>query len=78
MLVDLGATENFMNLKYTKYLKLSIKQLPEPWKLFNVDSMTNWDGELQFFTDLQVQTRTQQTNPQFFLSNLGENKAILE
>ena len=39
--------------------------------------MTNQDGELQFFTDLQVQTRTQHTNLCLFLSNLGENKAIL-
>ena len=30
MLVDLGATENFMNLEYAKYLKLLIKRLPEP------------------------------------------------
>ena len=56
-LVDLGATENFMNLEYAKYLKLSIKWLPEPWKLFNVNGTTNRDEELQFFMDLQVQTR---------------------
>ena len=30
VLVDLGATENFMNLKYAKYLKLPIKRLPKP------------------------------------------------
>ena len=76
-LVDSGATENFMNLEYTKYLKLPIKKLPEPQKLFNVNGTTNRDGELQFFTDLQVQMGTQCTNLRFFLSNLGENKAIL-
>ena len=76
-LVDSGATENFMNLKYVKYLKLPIKRLPEPWKLFNIDGTTNWDRELQFFTDLQAQTGTQHTNLCFFFSNLGENKAIL-
>ena len=76
-LVDLGATENFMNLEYMKYLKLPIKKLSEPRKLFNVNGTTNRDGELQFFTDLQVQTGTQCMNLHFFLSNLGENKAIL-
>ena len=30
VLVDSGATENFMNLEYAKYLKLPIKRLPEP------------------------------------------------
>ena len=77
MLVDSGATENFMNLEYVKYLKLPIKRLPELQKLFNINGTTNQNRELQFFTDLQVQTRTQCTNLHFFLSNLGENKAIL-
>ena len=76
-LVDLGATENFINLKYMKYLKLPIKWLLEPWKLFNVNGITNQDGELQFFTNLQVQMGIQWTNLRFFLLNLGENKAIL-
>jgi len=29
-LIDSGATENFMNLKYAKYLQLPIKRLEEP------------------------------------------------
>ena len=29
-LVDSGATENFINLEYMKYLKLPIKRLLEP------------------------------------------------
>ena len=76
-LVDSGATENFINLEYAKYLRLPIKQLAEPRKLFNVDGTTNKDGELRFYTDLQVQMGTQRSNLRFFLSNLGENKAIL-
>jgi hypothetical protein len=76
-LLDSGATENFMNLEYAKYLQLPIQCPKEPRKLYNVDSTPNQSGELQYFTDLQVQTGTQQSTLQFFLSNLGENKAIL-
>jgi hypothetical protein len=76
-LVDLGATENFMNLQYTKHSQLPIKQLEEPWKLFNVDRTQNRSGDLQFYTDIQVQTRSQHVNLRFFLTNLGENRAIL-
>ncbi len=36
-LLDSGATENFMNLEYAKYLQLPIKMLTEPRRLFNVD-----------------------------------------
>jgi len=53
-LIDSGATENFMNLTYAKWLQLPIKQLAEPWKLFNIDGTENKSGELQFYIDLQV------------------------
>jgi hypothetical protein len=46
-------------------------------KLYNVDGSPNRSGELQYFTNLQVQMGTQHSTLCFFLSNLGENKAIL-
>ena len=75
--MDSGATENFMNLKYAKYLHLPIKKLKQPRKLFNVDRTQNKSRDLQYFTDLNIQTRSQRVKLQFFLTNLGENKAIL-
>jgi hypothetical protein len=60
-LVDLGATENFMNLQYVEYLQLPIKRLPEPQRLLNVDGTLNKGGTLQFYMDLNVQTGTQHT-----------------
>jgi len=76
-LLDSGATENFINLAYAKWLKLPIKQLPTPRALLNVDGMENKSGKLQFYTDLDVQTGTTKTTLRFFLSDLGEHKAIL-
>ncbi len=76
-LVDSGATENFMNLTYAKWLQLPIKQMDEPRKLLNVDGMENKSGELRYYTDLQVQTGTNYTNLRFYLMELGEQKAIL-
>jgi RNase H-like domain found in reverse transcriptase/Reverse transcriptase (RNA-dependent DNA polymerase) len=76
-LIDLGATENFMNLQYAKYLQLPIQWLKEPRRLYNVDGTANKSGELQYFMDLQVQTGSQRTTLRFFLSDLGDNKAIL-
>jgi len=40
-LLDLGATENFMNLDYAKWLNLPIKRLNAPHPLFNVNGTTN-------------------------------------
>jgi len=76
-LVDSGATENFMNLQYAKWLKLPIKQLDNPCKLYNVDGTENKSGELRYYMDLEVQTGSNQTPIRFFLSDLGEHKAIL-
>lgn len=76
-LLDSGATENFMNLEYAKWLKLPIKKLPQPRPLLNMDGTENKSGKLQYYTDLNVQTGTTTTTLRFFLSNLGENKIIL-
>jgi hypothetical protein len=58
-LVDSGATKNFMNLDYAKWLRLPIKQLPVTRPIFNVDGTENRGGTLQFYTDLAVQMGTQ-------------------
>ena len=76
-LVDSGATENFMNLTYTRWLKLPIHPLEKPRKIFNVDGTENKSGELRYYTDLKVQTGTTRSLLRFFLTDLGENKAIL-
>ncbi len=76
-LVDSGATENFMNLTYAKWLRLPIKQLVQPRRLYNVDGTENKAGELRFYTDLQVQTGKAITPLRFFLTDLGKHKAIL-
>jgi len=66
-----------MNLTYAKWLKLPIKNLEKPRKLFNIDGLLNKSGDLKYYTDLEVQTGTGRTNLRFFLSDLGEHKAIL-
>jgi len=76
-LLDSGATENFMNLTYARWLKLPIKQLKQSRKLFNVDRTENASGELKFYTDLQTRTGGSTTIHRFFLSDLGEHKMIL-
>ena len=76
-LLDSGASENFMNLAYAKWLWLPIKQLPEPRPVLNVDGTKNKSGKLKYYTDLNVWTGQNTTTLWFFLSNLGEHKVIL-
>jgi len=58
-LLNLGATENFMSLDYTKHLHLPIKTLKEPRRLFNVDGTPNRAADLKYYTDLATRTGTQ-------------------
>ncbi len=76
-LLDLGATENFLNLEYAKWLHLPIKKMTQPRKLFNVDGTKNKAGQLQYYTNLATRTGSTTTNMRFFLTELGEHKAIL-
>ncbi len=76
-LLDSGATKNFLNLNYAKWLRLPIKRLPFLRKLFNVDGMENKAGQLQFYMDLAIRTGATTTNMRFFLTQLREHKAIL-
>jgi hypothetical protein len=76
-LIDSGATENFLNLSYTKWLRLPIKMLKTLRKLYNVDGTENKARELQYYADLETRTGTTTTKLRFFLSDLGEHKAIL-
>jgi hypothetical protein len=76
-LVDSGATENFMNLGYAKWLRLPIKKLAFKRNLYNVGGMENKSGKLKYYTDLKVQIGTKCVKMRFFLTDLGEHKAIL-
>jgi hypothetical protein len=61
-LVDSGATENFMNLDYARYLCLPIQQLALPQKLYNIDGTSNQSGDLLYYTDLSVQIGDKRVN----------------
>ena len=61
-LLDSGATENFLNLGYTKWLHLPITKMLHPRKLFNVDRTENKAGQLQYYTDLAICTGPTTTN----------------
>ena len=76
-LVDSGATETFMNLKYAQYLGLPIQEMKEPQMVFNVDGTPNKSGEIKYYTDLKVQTGPNHTMFRFFLTNTGQSKVIL-
>jgi hypothetical protein len=76
-LLDSGATENFINEGYARWLCMPFKHLEKPRTVFNVDGTPNRTGDIKFYTDLEVQTGDQKTRMRFFLTDLGPQKMIL-
>ena len=55
VLLDSGATENFISMKYAKELQLPIKQLQRPQPVYNVDGTQNKNGDIEHYTNLEMQ-----------------------
>jgi hypothetical protein len=60
-LLDSGATENFMNIRYTQKMNLPIQRLIQEQRLFNIDGTPNKAGSLKYFTDMVTRTGTRRT-----------------
>jgi hypothetical protein len=76
-LLDSGATENFINIHYTRRLGLPIQRLTQERRLFNVDGTLNRAGTLKYFTDITTRMGTKRTCLRYFLTDLGDNQVIL-
>jgi hypothetical protein len=76
-LLDSGATENFMNIRYAQKMGLPIQRLTEERRLFNVDGTQNRAGSLKYFTDITTRTGEKAMRLRYYLTDLGENQVIL-
>jgi len=76
-LLDSGATENFMNIRYAQKMELPIQRLTEERRLFNVDGTQNKAGSLKYFTDVTTRMGEKSTCLRYYLTDLGENQVIL-
>ncbi len=77
VLIDLGATNNFISKNLLHRLKIAYLPVETPIKIWNVDGTHNQDGTISHFTDLQVCTRTETKTLCFLITNLGRDEVIL-
>jgi hypothetical protein len=54
ILVDSGATDNFIHPKLLKRIGLGVQVLDRPRKIWNIDGTTNRTGQLTSFVDLDI------------------------
>ncbi len=77
VLIDSGATDNFICKNLLQRLKIATLPLEVPLKIWNVDGTHNQDGKITHFTDLQVRTGADTKILRFLLTNLGKDEVIL-
>ncbi len=77
ILVDSGATDNFIHLKFVKCLHVGMQELERPMKIWNIDGTMNRAGRLTHFIDLLVQTKGQEKKMWFLVTDLGVEDVIL-
>src|SRR6266403_3155851 len=77
ILVDSGATDNFIHPKFVKRLHVGMQELERPMKIWNIDGTTNRAGRLTHFVDLLVKTKGQEKKMRFLVTDLGIEDVIL-
>ena len=77
LLVDSGATNNFMDPRTVKHFKLGTQKLGEPQKIRNIDGTNNRAGMITNFMDLSVQVNQEMAKMRFLITDLGIEDAIL-
>ena len=76
-LVDSGATNNFINPRFARRMRLGTKKLTQPRKIWNIDGTENKGGFLTEYIDLDVQTKDIHKEMRFLVTDLGEEDLIL-
>ncbi len=77
ILVDSGATDNFIHPKFVRRLRVGMQELECPMKIWNIDGTTNQPGRLTHFVDLLVKTGGQEKKMRFLVTDLGVEDVIL-
>ena len=76
-LVDSGATDNFIHPRFVRRMKLGMRELSQPKKLYNIDDTTNKAGNMTHYIDLLVETAGRNKEMRFLVSDVGREDAIL-
>ncbi len=77
VLVDSGATDNFISKNLLHRLKIAYLPVETPIKIWNIDGTHNQDGAISHFMDLQVHMGAETKVLRFLITNLGKDEVIL-
>jgi hypothetical protein len=76
-LIDSGATENFIDPRTIERLRLPIKKLPQPRTIYNIDGTLNRAGSITHKCQLRIKFGDTTETTDFFITDLGQDRAVL-
>jgi Aspartyl protease len=77
ILVDSGATDNFIDPRLITRLGLGTRKLERPRKIWNIDGTNNQAGMLTQYVDLSIRTGKREETMRFLVTSLGSEDLIL-
>ncbi len=76
-LLDSGATENFLDPRMVNKFQLPTQKLRKPQSILNIDGTHNKAGSITRKCQLEVQFSDVITNVDFYITDLGQDRAVL-
>jgi hypothetical protein len=77
VLVDSGATDNFISPRIMKQMKIRNLSLMKPQSIWNIDGTHNKAGTITHYVDLQVCCGAKIENMKFLITDQGDDDIIL-
>ena len=77
VLVDSGATDNFICSKLLKHLKIGKLKLKNPRTIWNIDGTHNKSGTINECVNLLVWVGDRRQEMRFLITDLGEDEIVL-
>jgi gag-polyprotein putative aspartyl protease len=76
-LLDSGATENFMDTRTAKRLKLHPLKITTPRVVRNINGTENHNGSITKYVCLRIKQGSKSQVQNFYITNLGQDRTIL-
>ena len=75
--LDCGANECFVSQQFIEEHRLGVRYMKTPRKIENANGSPNAGGNLRYYIDLTVTTRTQSHPLRFYITDIGPDNLVL-
>src|SRR5580692_8111349 len=77
VLVDSGATDNFIHPNFVKRMGIGQRELDKPKNIYNIDDTTNRSGQITHYLSLAVTTARKTQEMRFLITDIGREDVLL-